>query len=412
MTPPGSSTDAVSPLIPPAGDSLPAEPVGVIGYDLPTLLQMAEANSPTLRAARAGLDQARGLKVQNTRYPNPTFGYQGVEIGNEGAAGQHGMYWSQTWVTNDKLRLAGNAADAEINRRGWLFHTQQQRIANQVRQRYYDLLAARRVVALSTRIADIAGSNLAAVEGLFEAGEVAKNILLQARVESQRARLAATNSQTALQTARRLLSLSLSSPEFDATQVQGSIRADVPNVVAADIVAWVQGRSPELAAARANLDRAKANVSRAVAAPIPNVNTQLGVGYDDATGSAFSNVQVGVAVPINNRNEGNISAAKAAARRAAQQVEQLQLDLKTRVITAFQQFDTARQRVETLRASMLPMAAESLKLTQEAYKIGEANYQTLLTAQRSYFDAALSLIEARRQLWQAVVRLQGLVVTE
>lgn len=72
---------------------------------LPDLEALARTHNPTLVQAHAQVEAARGRAVQAGLYPNPTAGYYGQQIGNQGTAGQQGAFVSQMIVTGGKLRL-------------------------------------------------------------------------------------------------------------------------------------------------------------------------------------------------------------------------------------------------------------------------------------------------------------------
>lgn len=399
-------------------DLFPLEPKSATGdqaeviTDLPALIEIAHASSPALRKLAATVEQAQGLQFQATRRPNPTIGYQGQEVGNDGALGQHGVFWSQTWIRGNKLELAGEVAGWEAKRRDWQFQVERYRIASLVRQRYYNLLATRRVREISKLIFDIAGRNLRAVEELFEAGEISRNEVLQAKIELQRSELRSDNAAASQARVERLLAIAVSTPDMDCSVIQGDILATVPRLSVEEVRSWLDAESPELESARAEIERTKWKVEREVAEPIPDVNTQVGLMYDDATNHTIGNFQVSWQIPKNDANTGNIQAAEADSRRARFALEELLLNLRGRIQKAFQQYDVAQQKVASYESRVLPLAKDNLKITQESYKVGEATYQTLLTAQRSYFDTALALVEARRQLWLSVARIQGLVIPE
>ena len=95
-------------------------------------------------------------------------------------------------------------------------------------------------------------------------------------------------------------------------------------------------RRADLLASRANVQRQNLNLrlQRAVAAP------DLAVGYSyDRFGSYFDNynsLTLGIAVPIFNRNQGNIQAAKAQIGQAEAQFQQRQLVVRREVHEAYQ----------------------------------------------------------------------------
>lgn len=378
--------------------------------NLPELIELATATNPILARRIAEVDQARGRQLQATLGPNPVVGYVAQEIGNEGQAGQHGLYWSRTWIGGNKLQLAERVVASEVQRRRIEVETERLRVANRVRQRYYELLAARRLVQLAEQFLRIANTNRDAVQTLFEAGEITRNQVLQAQIEQENAGLRLRNAETRLAAAESLLQIAVAVNELDASRVTGDLLAPAPELNLHQTIEWLMQESPELQSLDAEIRRARAGVESACEQPVPNVNTQLGMLYDDATHSAITNLQIGWQLPLRNQNTGNIQAAHAATRTAQQQRNELQLRLRDRAQQAFRDYQLARNRSQTYESSLLPLSRDNLKVTQASYRVGESSYQTLLTAQRSYFDTAIATVEARRLLWLSIARIQGLLV--
>src|SRR3990172_6950410 len=85
--------------------------------DVPVTLEQLEraalAHNPTLVQAATLVEAARGRTIQAGLYPNPTIGYTGSEIGNDGRGGQQGIAFGQEIVTGGKLRLSRAVAAYE-----------------------------------------------------------------------------------------------------------------------------------------------------------------------------------------------------------------------------------------------------------------------------------------------------------
>ena len=75
----------------------------------------------------------------------------------------------------------------------------------------------------------------------------------------------------------------------------------------------------------------------------------LGAGYDQGTQSQMVNSQIGIPIPINNRNQGNQTAAQAEYCRALHELERIQRSLKSRFATAVNSFESAAASVELYR---------------------------------------------------------------
>src|SRR5690606_4436275 len=97
------------------------------------LEQIALENNPTLAQSQAHVSAGHGRELQAGLYPNPTLGYLGSEIGNDGRAGQQGAYFEQEFVRGGKLGLSQDVVAQDINRLGWEYETQRYRVLTSVR---------------------------------------------------------------------------------------------------------------------------------------------------------------------------------------------------------------------------------------------------------------------------------------
>ncbi len=105
--------------------------------DVESLVSMALATNPAIQEARAALCAARGIHVQVGLKPNPRIGYFAQEIGNDGAAGQHGAFVSQTLVRGNKLARNRDVVSKEIQQLRWQLESQRRRIETDVRVYFY-----------------------------------------------------------------------------------------------------------------------------------------------------------------------------------------------------------------------------------------------------------------------------------
>src|SRR5688572_13948509 len=93
---------ATQPAPPSAQVTTTASPIS-----LPDLERIALESNPTLRAAQAQIDAARGRARQAGAWPNPIAGFTAEEIklGEQDKRGEYGFFVDQTIVLGGKLRL-------------------------------------------------------------------------------------------------------------------------------------------------------------------------------------------------------------------------------------------------------------------------------------------------------------------
>ena len=395
-------------------EALPPPTVGpgAGGHTLAELETIALANNPTLAQAAARMQAARGRYLQVGLYPNPVIGYQAEEIGNEGTAGLQGGFVSQEIVRGGKLSLNRAVAGREVAQAEQQLEIQRYRVLNDVRTEFYNVLAAQRTRELTQELVDLGEQGVQAADELLKALEVSRVDLLQARVEVNSARIALENAQNRYEGAWRRLATVIGMPDMPPQPVTGDLESNVSDLTWETAVGQLLSASPEVTTARIGVDRARRSLSRALAEPIPNLNLQAGVMYDDGTNDTVANVQIGFPLPVHNRNQGAIRQAQAEVAVAESEVARIELNLQNRLARAYERYANARNQVAKYAREILPDARESLELVRTGYRGGEFSFLVLLTAQRTYFQANLAYLDALRELNEASVSIEGLLLTD
>jgi cobalt-zinc-cadmium efflux system outer membrane protein len=379
---------------------------------LAELEDMALRCNPTLAQAGARVEAARGNCVQVGLYPNPVAGYIGAEMGNDGRAGQQGGYFSQEIVTANKLQLNRSVASQEVRQAEYAWEMQRQRITTDVRRSFYDVLVAQRSVELTGQLARIGDEGVKSIEALMEANEVARGDLLQARIETDTAKVLLERARNRYVAAWRNLAAVVGAAGMEPRPLTGDVQDGLSQLTWEDTCGRLVAHSPQLANAQAGVARAQAALSRECAGRVPNVDLQAAVQYDNATEDTFATLQVGVPVPFYNRNQGNIRRAQAELLAAQNDVQRVQLALQQRLAVVFEQYTNARFQVEKYHRDILPNAEESLKLVSSGYRQGEFSYLMLLTAQRTYFQTNVTYLEALRDLRASATAIEGNLLSD
>lgn len=377
---------------------------------LATLQQMALASNPTLRQANAVIRQNRGNQVQVGLYPNPTIGYMGSEIGMEGTAGMQGGFVSQTFVTAGKLDLNRAVASRDVQAAGWTAEAQRLRVLNDVEIRYVRALGAQRAVEIAEELHDIAQEGVRLSEQLFENLQTARTDVLQAQMQLGEVEVLLENSRTRAETAWKQLAILVGDPDLPPQPLEGELET-LPAELDLEL-AWQQlaGSHPLLQVAWARVERARCQLRREQVDPVPDVQVMTSVQHDAVSGDVVWGPQVGITLPVFNRNQGNIAAAVAELHRSMDEVARLELALRDALAVSYQNYRIAGQRVRLYRDQILPRARESLDLVRQGYELGEFEMARVLVARRSYFEANVDYVNALVDLRSAAIEINGLLL--
>ena len=407
------TTDAEQPKPQSAIAPLPEpEPLAEAGsLTLDRLEALALENNPTLRQAGLLVRQAEGNWQQVGLYPNPVAGYQSEEVNDDGTLGKQGVYVSQTIVTADKLELNQAAASWSVEQSRLQADAQRWAVVNGVRSQFYQLLAAQQTIEIAEDLHEIVRKGLQTAEELKQAGQVPKTDVLQAKLELNAVDVLLQSARHQARGARRELAALVGLPDLPETSVQGQLDRKTSTLDYEAEWSRLQANSPILHFAHAQIEEAKAQLHREQVQPIPDVQLQANALNDFAADNAVFGLQLGVMLPVHNKNQGNISAAYASYHAAMENVHRLELMLRQQLAQAVQRYEVARTQVELYRDEILPTAQEALDLTTRGYQSGEIGFLRVLTVRRTYVENQIGLIDALRELNNATVEVEGLLIS-
>lgn len=176
------------------------------------------------------------------------------------------------------------------------------------------------------------------------------------------------------------------------------------------------GNRPDLKAAAADLERARASVSLAERQRVPDVAlfaqyTQLGMGQN--VGQPMNLVfGVSMNLPTFYQQKGEI--VKAQADRDTQLLQQSKTlsQIAADVSTAWASFVASRELVQRMESSLLDRAKRAKDIIDVQYKAGSATLIDFLDAQRTYISTNLEYLQDLSAYWSAVYQLEAAVGTE
>lgn len=380
------------------------------GLSLEAIEQMALANNPAIKQASAASARAGGIRTQVGLKPNPTFGYNGVQLADAGTD-QHSLFIEQTFVRGDKLAWNRQVIGHDVNVMNWLVETQRERLRTDVRLAFYEALAAQKRLELSREFRSVAQKGVTVSEERVKGDVGTRPDVLQSEIQLNEVELAIQQAEFEYTAAWNELAALTGVPDLAQSSLIGDLDSTETTRSAESEFAQIVATSPLLAAAQARVCRAKANLERQRVQPVSNVTGHFGAGHDNGTGQGFMNVQLSLPVPVYNKNQGNIRAAYAEYCAATQNVDRIRVSIRRDLARVMREYQVAEATVHQYEQTILPKAMEALALMQEGREAGEFDFLRVLTSRRAYFDANIKYVVALGQLAQANAKIDGLLLS-
>ena len=159
--------------------------------------------------------------------------------------------------------------------------------------------------------------------------------------------------------------------------------------------------------AQQRIQQATLNVRRQKLETIPNIDAMVSLRNHSLTGDNITNIQVGIPVPLFDKNQGNIRAAEAEEAMRLAELRRLKLSLRQRAASVYRDFETARIAESRYREEILGSATKNLNLITKGYQDGQVDFLSMLTAQRTLLNVQLTYLRSSRKLHNAVTKLNG-----
>ncbi|HSR08749.1 MAG TPA: TolC family protein [Bryobacteraceae bacterium] len=386
---------------------------------LAELERMAVAASPGVAQSQSDVRAAAGRALQAGLYPNPVLGASGDHVagGPILRGGDLGMFVEQRVVVAGKLGLQRKAAEQSHVAAGQMQEAERLRVLTTIRGLYYRALGEQRLVAVRQDMAELAGRTAKTRRELANLGQADRPDVLAADIEAQRAELGVTMARNALDKTWREIAVVVGQAGLQASTLDGDFEA-VPRLDAEAALAAINAGNPELLAADANRAGADLQLRRARVENIPDILVRGGVRYNReliGPGEAIGTegfFDIGVQIPIFNRNQGAIVAAGAEAERARLEGSRERLALARRFAGAYREYKDAMDAAVRYRDSMIPAAREAYEMYVGNFANMAAPYPQVLATQRNLFQLQEEYVAALMTAWRSAVEIEGLLVME
>lgn len=366
-------------------------------------LERAQTGSPAIAAAEANVRAAEGRARQAGFRPNPEVS---VEVENFTGSGPYSGFESveSTFALEQRLELGGkrgarvNAAQAEVDAARLRVTVTRADVTRDVRTAYAEALAAEDRAELARQAVERAEDLARVVTTLVDVGREPPLRALRAQAAADQARARAQAAEAEAASARRALATLLGTEQADFDLVRQE--AETPPAGPLDPT-----ESIDVKLAEAETSAARAAVKRERTSAAPDVTLQAGVRRFEESGDQAVIIGFSAPIPIIDRNQGNVAAARADADGAEARQRQALAESIRRGRDAEAALRAADARVLVLETRIVPQAEEALRLARLGYEAGKFPLLEVIDAQDALATSREDLIAARLDRARAIAAL-------
>jgi outer membrane protein, heavy metal efflux system len=386
---------------------------------LEDLERIALEKNPTLGQASAEIRSAQGRRLQSGLYPNPIVGYAAEEVrGGASRGGQHGFFVEQTLIMGGKLGLSRNVAQQDVHLAEIEAEEQRIRVVSGVRLAFFQTLASQEMLEIDERFVQLARQTLATAQRLLNIGARDRSEVIQAEIALSQAQLRLKRQTNQHRQAWRAMAAVVGDHLLTPGRLEGNLEELPSDLNLEQLTNTLINDSPAVRIGRANAARAEAAMQRAKREPIPDLLLRGGFQQNrerndvgrPVGGQGFA--EVGITIPIFNRNQGNVQSARGDLERAQKELTRIELVLRERGAATLRAFEDSRDTVEQYKTTILPRAEELYRMQLKAWGQMAISYPVVLQAQRDLFDVQTEYVLSLRDAHAASIALQGFLLTD
>lgn len=384
-------------------------------YTLGELQELALRNNQSIRRAAAAADAAYGVSVQAGLYPNPNVGWQADQMqpGDKpnNNMGQQGAFIQQLIKTAGKLSLAKAAAGMEYINAQVALRRAQIDVLTQVRAAWFEAIVAEESLKVARAIYDLSNEVYSLQIKLVAGGDHATYEPLQLYTQTVRSWTEFVEARNKYVAAHKRLGAALGDPLMTPRMLEGSAVIEPPALNGDDGLKWILENHTDLLSARNSVLRSQFELRLAQVTPIPDIQTGTVIQHDNSNGNNQVTLQLGIQLPLFDRNQGNIRASRARLAEAIEVVKVRQNDLASQFAEADARYQTNKALVGNYRDKVLPNLARVYRSTYQRYQQEplKVSFNDIVVAQLNLGQALNAYLQGLSEQWRAVVELGGLL---
>ncbi|MCE5186494.1 MAG: TolC family protein [Planctomycetaceae bacterium] len=413
----GNSPGAPGPDLKPgqaaSQDNSAAEPNEVL--TLPAALARTLMNNPELSAYSWEVRSADARALQVGLRPNPELEITVEEAGGSGP--RSGFNAAETTVQVNQLVERGGkrakrvqAAAFEKELAALNYQSKRLDVLAQTTKAFHRVLAAQETLALSEQLLTLSAQQADAVRQRVEAGKDMPLEQNKAQVAYSQTQIQHGQAVRALEDARRQLSAAWgqNEPVFERTEGRLEDLGALPPFGQLAGRIW---QNPDLARRQVEIERSKAQEELERAGGKSDLTVSAGMQRFNETDDNAIMFGVSIPLPVFNRNQGNLAAARYQTHKARQQKKAEELRIHAKLSRSYAELSSAHAAASETKTHILQNARQAYEHAAEAWRQGKVDYLNVLDAQRTFFETQTQYLETLAAFHTAQADVQRLTGT-
>jgi outer membrane protein TolC len=380
-------------------------------YDVKISAKDIEAAEQSLVSAKG----ANGISIG----ASSSLSYSDINKNGDDKGSSASLSLKLPLYTGKKNELTIENAEDEVLRSNLTFQRTLEDTELKTIEAYYDILAAKKIVAVDQETVDNYAAHLKDVQSLYSAGISPKVDVLRSEVELSDARQTLVKSQNTYDVAVNTLKNIIRYDKDAALEVEDYAPYVESGYDLADCLAYANLKRSDLKASQQKIAQAERNIGIAKSGKLPTVDLSVSNGWDDQLLFSDDNHSLRAGVSAQwNLFDSNVT--NAAVKKAEIELEQAELEydkladsIDLDVRENYLSMREAEKRFTSTKLA-ISQAEEDYFIAREKFKVGQGTMLDIIdaqlalsTAKKNYIQAQYDYVTSKAKLENSMGMMRG-----
>jgi len=315
---------------------------------------------------------------------------------------------SQLFELGGKRLKRLRAAELDVGVAAWDYEAARVRVTSNTAQSFVDVLASQERIKILAELIAVAETLTNTVSERVQTGTANIVDVQRSRIEVTRAKAQLKEENAVLAVAKRRLANNWGSQTADFSSAKGEL-ASANHIPSAEQISISLESNPDIARWAEEMVRREAVLSLEGAKAIPDLTLTAGARRVESSDDTGAVLQFSVPLPLFNRNQGDIAAARARILKGRHESAAARVEVNAVFLEAYSRLVAAAERLKALEKEVLPSAQEVYDAINRGYLAGGFDLLSLLDAQRTAFATRLEIVNARAEFQKAKGQIEALI---
>jgi len=386
---------------------------------LEELTKLALERNPKIKAVAKEVEAYAFRIPQEKSLPDPMVGFSFKNIGfNKLTIGQDpmsgiGLSFSQTLPFPGKLRLKGEIAEKEYERKSVALHSVELNVIKEVKVAYFELFSLQKSIEILMRQKTLLEKALNLTETKYAVGNGVQSDILKAQVEISKIEEMIIPMNEMIKSLNAQINLLLDFPPDKPLGIPEDMEIYGLEISLQELQKLSAENSPLVKETDLMIEENSKMIEMSKKEYYPDFKVEGGWDFKGHLGDMYE-VMVGVEIPLyyKTKQAKRLAESQALMESSKNKLTTMKNDISLIIIENYIKANTSENLIKLYREKIIPQASLTIESSLANYQVNKIDFLALLTDINTLFSYEMAYYKELSQLWSSIAQIEEFSATE